>query len=73
MAARTGDPTKEASANATATSQSAPVVEAEDDIPFQSNAQVVAPAAAPAAPAAPAAATGGASDILAMIRARQQG
>ena len=68
MQARTGDPQKAASPQATAVSQSAPapqaapVVEA-DDIPFKSTEEA-APAAAPA--------TGGdASDILAMIRARQ--
>ena len=68
MAARTGDPQKAASPQATATSQSAPEV---DDVPFKSNEEVAAEAApAPVAQAAPAA-TGGASDILAMIRARQ--
>ena len=68
MAARTGDPQKAASPQATATSQSAPEV---DDVPFKSNEEVAAEAApAPVAEAAPAA-TGGASDILAMIRARQ--
>jgi hypothetical protein len=55
LAARTGDPNTAASPNATATSQSAPV-------------QEKAPAAA--APAQPAA-SGGAQDILAMIRSRQ--
>lgn len=68
MAARTGDPQKAASPQATAVSQSAPEV---DDVPFKSNEEVAAEAApAPVAEAAPAA-TGGASDILAMIRARQ--
>ena len=66
MAARTGDPQKAASPQATAVSQSAPEV---DDVPFKSNEEVAA-APAPVAQAAPAA-TGGASDILAMIRARQ--
>lgn len=75
MAARTGDPQKTASPNATATSQSAPVVRDEDDdIPFKSNEEVKQ-AAAPAPQSAPTeskpAATGGAQDILAMIRARQ--
>ena len=66
VAARTGDPTKAASADATATSQSAPVVQAAPAPVAQA-----APVAEPA-PVAEAAATGGASDILAMIRARQQ-
>ena len=68
VAARTGDPTQAASPNATAVSQSAPAPRpapapvAEDDEPEYT----------PKAEAAPApAATGGASDILAMIRARQ--
>ena len=60
LAARTGDPNTAASPNATATSQSAPVQE-----------KVPAPAAAPAQPAAAPAASGGAQDILAMIRSRQ--
>jgi len=70
VAARTGDPTKAASAGATAVSQSAPAVAPTpaaapaDDIPFKST-EAAAEAAAPAA-------TGGASDILAMIRSRQQ-
>ena len=68
MQARTGDPTKEASVGATATSQSAPVVHAAAPAPV---AQAAAPA--PVAQAAAPAATGGASDILAMIRSRQQG
>ena len=63
MQARTGDPMKAASAGATATSQSAPVAQA---------APAPVAQAAPAPVAAPAAATGGAGDILAMIRARQQ-
>jgi hypothetical protein len=69
MQARTGDPQVAASANATATSRSsapatpAPVAEA-----------APAPVAEPAAPAAEAAPApeGNASDILAMIRSRQQ-
>ncbi|MDA9938828.1 hypothetical protein N9C48_01840 [bacterium] len=72
MQARTGDPQVAASANATATSRSsapatpAPVAEA-----------APAPVAEPVAPAAPAAEAapapeGNASDILAMIRSRQQ-
>ena len=62
MQARTGDPQKAASVGATATSQSAPVAEP-DDVPFETSKAVPAPAAP--------APTGGASDILAMIRARQ--
>jgi hypothetical protein len=62
LAARTGDPNTAASPNATATSQSAPV---------QEKAPAPAPAAAPAQPAAAPAASGGAQDILAMIRSRQ--
>ena len=64
MQARTGDPQKEASPQATAVSQSAP-------------APVAAPTPAPVAEAAPATAEeapatgGGAQDILAMIRSRQ--
>jgi hypothetical protein len=72
MQARTGDPQVAASANATATSRSsapatpAPVAEA-----------APAPVAEPVAPVAPAAEAapapeGNASDILAMIRSRQQ-
>ena len=70
MAARTGDPQKEASPQATAVSQSAPapapaaapVAEATTDTGWQDPA----PAAEPAAENA-----GGAQDILAMIRSRQ--
>jgi hypothetical protein len=69
MQARTGDPSKPASPQATAVSQSAPapapaVDTRNDDIPFKSNEEV-------AAEAAPAPAEGGAQDILAMIRSRQ--
>ena len=66
MAARTGDPTKAASPQATATSQSAPKAPAQEPVTE----------AAPAAPvtetaeAAPAS-DGKAEDILSMIRARQ--
>ena len=75
MAARTGDPNKAASPNATATSQSAPVVAptpapavtTNDDIPFKSNEEV----ANEAAPVTAEADTGQADNILAMIRARQ--
>ena len=74
MAARTGDPTKEASPQATAVSQSAPVAQAAPAPVAQAAPAPVAQAApvAEPAPVAEAAATGGASDILAMIRARQQ-
>ena len=72
MAQRTGDPTKTASPQATAVSQSAPVAQAApapvaQAAPFDTTPQV---APAPVAEAAPATG-GGASDILAMIRARQ--
>ena len=72
MAARTGDPQKAASPQATAVSQSAPaptptpVAETTTDTGWQEPAPAAAPAAAEAAPA-----EGGAQDILAMIRARQ--
>lgn len=70
VAAKTGDPQKAASANATATSQSSPKIE-DDEIPFKSNEEATpVAAAAPQETAAPAA-TGGAQDILAMIRARK--
>ena len=68
MAAKTGDPVAAApKAAPTASSRME-----DDDIPFKSNEEVAqAPAPAPqAAPAAPAA-SGGAQDLLAMIRARQ--
>jgi len=69
MQARTGDPQKAASPQATAVSQSAPVtptpVAETSDIPFKSTEEAAAPAAE--APAA----GGGAQDILAMIRSRQ--
>ncbi len=75
MAARTGDPTKAASPQATATSQSAPAARDEDDdIPFKSteeSTQAAAPAPQPAPAEDKPAAGGGAQDILAMIRARQ--
>jgi hypothetical protein len=69
MAARTGDPQVAASPQATAVSQSAPVAAPAPAAPAAATDtgwQDVAPAPAPAP-----AATGGASDILAMIRARQ--
>jgi hypothetical protein len=75
MAARTGDPNVAARPRATATSQSAPANDDDnDDIPFKSTEE----AARESAPTPRAAATenkpetsGGAQDILAMIRARQ--
>ena len=69
MAARTGDPQVAASPQATAVSQSSPVAApapAPAAAATDTGWQDVAPAPAPAP-----AATGGASDILAMIRARQ--
>jgi hypothetical protein len=69
MAARTGDPMKTASPQATAVSQSAPIIDEDDDIPFQGNAQVAAAVEVAATPAAPPAEN--AKNILAMIRARQ--
>jgi hypothetical protein len=72
MAARTGDPQKAASPQATAVSQSAPAPTAEV---APAPAATPAPAAAPAPVAETAQATeapaGNASDILAMIRSRQ--
>ena len=77
MQARTGDPQKTASPNATAVSQSAPVVQ---PAPVQPAVEAPAPTvsetvpAPVAAPATEEAKVGGdASDILAMIRSRQQG
>ena len=65
MAARTGDPNVAPSPNATAVSQSAPVAPAPAPAPEAAPAPVAeaAPATAPA--------EGNASDILAMIRSRQ--
>ena len=75
MAQRTGDPQKAASPQATATSQSAPVAPAvttPTEAPFAADVAVAEAAiAAPVAAPAEAAPAGGASDILAMIRARQ--
>jgi len=65
MAARTGDPTKAASPQATATSQSAP-----EPAPVAQPAPTPEATPAPAAEAAPAS-DGKAEDILSMIRARQ--
>lgn len=64
MQARTGDPTKAPSANATPMSQSAPAAEPKE-------AAAPAPKAAATPEATPEATTGGAQDILAMIRSRQ--
>jgi hypothetical protein len=76
MQARTGDPTKAASSQATAVSQSAPATSPTPTpapvaapAPVVEAAPVTAPAPAPEAEAAPA--EGNAQDILAMIRARQ--
>jgi len=75
MQARTGDPTKVASPNATATSQSAPIAPApvaQVEAPVVVAPVVVAPVAeAPVAPVAPAVEGGDAANILAMIRSRQ--
>ena len=75
MQARTGDPQKAASPQATATSQSAPVspaVTTPTEAPFAADVAVAEAAiAAPVAAPAEAAPAGGASDILAMIRSRQ--
>jgi hypothetical protein len=67
MQARTGDPTQAASPQATATSQSAPAAPTAPVV----EAPTAPVVEAPVAPAAPAPASGGAQDILAMIRARQ--
>jgi hypothetical protein len=71
VSARTGDPTQAASPNATAVSQSAPAPRPAPEVEAAPVAQAdpVPVTPAPTAEAAPA--TGGASDILAMIRARQ--
>jgi hypothetical protein len=83
MQARTGDPTRAASPNATAVSQSAPVAptpqpaapapvaEAVTDTGWQEPAQEAPFTPDPAPAAAPAADGGSAQDILAMIRSRQ--
>ena len=77
MQARTGDPQRAASPQATATSQSAPaptpaapVAEATTDTGWQDPAPAAAPTPA-AEPVAETANAGGAQDILAMIRSRQ--
>lgn len=68
VSSKTGDPQVAASANATATSRTAPTVaEDYDDEPAP------APKAAPAPKQDAPAGNGGAKDILAMIRARQNG
>ena len=73
MQARTGDPQKAASPQATATSQSAPAAQTPAPVaaPFEADVAVAEAAIAPAATTAEAAPAGGANDILAMIRARQ--
>ena len=70
MQARTGDPTKAASPQATAVSQSAPVAEAAP-APVATPEEMGATPVAPAAEPAKAEASGDAADILAMIRQRQ--
>jgi hypothetical protein len=69
MAAATGDPVAN-NAPAPRASAPAPVVEEDDEIPFKSNEETTQTAAAAPQSAAPAA-SGGAQDILAMIRARK--
>jgi len=68
MAQRTGDPVTPAASTPAPQPAAAPAAAVEDDIPFKSNEEV-AQESAPAAEAP--AAGGGAQDILAMIRARQ--
>ena len=69
MAARTGDPNTVASPNATATSQSAPTADKEDEVPFKSTEEAAQESATATTEAAPT--NQGAQDILAMIRARK--
>ena len=72
MQARTGDPQKAASPQATATSQSAPTPTPTPAAPVAETTDTGWQDPAPAAePAAEPAAGGGAQDILAMIRSRQ--
>jgi hypothetical protein len=76
MAARTGDPQKAASPQATATSQSAPVAPAPAPAPAPvaettTDTGWQEPTTPPAAEPAAEPAAGGAQDILAMIRSRQ--
>lgn len=68
MAAKTGDPTKSASPQATATSQSAPSESSSNDTGWQEPKQESSSAGAEE-PAKES--SGGAQDILAMIRSRQ--
>ena len=70
MAARTGDPTKAASPEATSVSQSAPAPEA-TPTPAATPAPEAAPAPVAETAQAAEAPAGNASDILAMIRSRQ--
>jgi hypothetical protein len=67
MAAATGDPMSTSAPKAATKPVSAPAVDEDDDIPFESNEEVAQKAAAQPAPATSA----GAQDILAMIRARK--
>jgi hypothetical protein len=69
MAAATGDPVAN-NTPAPRASSPAPAVEEDDEIPFKSNEETKQ-AAAPAPQSAAPAASGGAQDILAMIRARK--
>jgi hypothetical protein len=70
VSSKTGDPQVAASVNATATSRTAPAVaENYDDAPFETDSPKASPAPKAEAPAS----NGGAKDILAMIRARQNG
>ena len=72
MAARTGDPQKAASPQATATSQSAPVAPAPAPVAeTTTDTGWQEPTTPPAAEPAAEPAAGGAQDILAMIRSRQ--
>ena len=69
MAQRTGDPKAQAATPA-ATPAVTPAATKTDDIPFKSTEEA-AKESAPAPASAPAESTGGAQDILAMIRSRQ--
>jgi hypothetical protein len=74
MAARTGDPSQNASPNATATSQSAPASVSSDNAPGDTNTEATGATAQESSPAPEennSESAGGAQDILAMIRARQ--
>ena len=71
MAARTGDPTQKASSSATATSQSAPEPKSDDSGWKEPEAEVKQETASASAEENAEPAAGGAQDILAMIRSRQ--